>query len=62
MAAELIHEFEPEIETFTLVPSDGGRFEVIVNGKLIFSKLALYRHANPGEITQALRQALMEGL
>jgi len=62
VAAELIHEFEPEIEAFTLLPSDGGRFEVTVNGKLIFSKLELHRHADPGEIIRALRQALKEGL
>jgi selenoprotein W-related protein len=49
----------PEIETFvrswTLVPSSGGRFEVTVNGELIFSKKALGRHAEPGEILALIR-------
>ena len=33
-----------------LVPSSGGVFEVTVDGNLVFSKKALRRHAQPGEI------------
>ena len=47
---EILREFEFQIDKFVLVPSDGGRFEISVNGKLIFSKLALHRHVNPGEV------------
>ena len=50
LAAELLKDFEPEIEKITLVPSDGGRFEVSVNGKLAYSKLQTGRHAAPGEV------------
>jgi selenoprotein W-related protein len=42
------------IESLTLVPSDEGRFEVNVNGQLVFSKLALRRHAEVGEITDII--------
>ena len=35
---------------FTLRPSSGGRFEVTLDGDLIFSKHALDRHAKPGEV------------
>ena len=38
------------MEGITLIPSDGGRFEVSVNGQLIYSKLATQRHAQPGEV------------
>jgi selenoprotein W-related protein len=38
------------VEGITLVPSDGGRFEVTVNGQLIYSKLEARRHAQPGEV------------
>ncbi len=38
------------IESVALVPSDGGRFEVSVNGDLVFSKLQSKRHAEAGEI------------
>ena len=50
LANELLKNFEQDIETITLVPSDGGRFEVSVNGKLFFSKLETRRHAEPGEV------------
>jgi selenoprotein W-related protein len=58
--AELLHSFEPEIESITLIPSDGGRFEVMVNEALIYSKLQTHRHANPGEINGLIRKIIME--
>jgi selenoprotein W-related protein len=48
-------ELEAQIETLDLIPSSGGRFEVTVNGKLIFSKKALKRHAEPGEVYNLVR-------
>ena len=59
--AELLKEFEPEIEDITLVPSDGGRFEVVVNDKLVYSKLKLNRHAEPGEVKGLVQKFLQEG-
>ena len=47
---DLLKEFEHVIESVTLIPSDGGRFEVSVNGTLIYSKLQTKRHAEPGEV------------
>ena len=44
---ELLEQFEPEIESLTIVPSDGGRFEVSANGQLLYSKLQTHRHAEP---------------
>jgi len=55
-----LRNFEPKISRFTLIPSDGGRFEVSVNGTLIFSKKQLGRHANPGEVTALLQKYLEE--
>ena len=51
-------EFEFKIENFTLVPSDGGRFEVSVNGDLVYSKLQTNRHAEPGEVAGMLRKVI----
>jgi selenoprotein W-related protein len=59
--AEVLKEFEPEIESFTLVPSDGGRFEVSVNDKLVYSKLRTNRHVNQGEVADLVRKLLKEG-
>jgi selenoprotein W-related protein len=53
--------FEPEIETLTLIPSDGGRYEITVNGHLLYSKLATHRHAEPGEGVQLVKKFLKEG-
>lgn len=58
--AELLEEFEPEIETLTLVPSDGGRFEITVNDRLLYSKLQTRRHADPGEVVALVRKTLRE--
>jgi selenoprotein W-related protein len=40
------------------VPSSKGRFEVILDGDLIFSKAALGRHAQPGEVAALVRDRL----
>ena len=58
--AELLKEFEPEIESITLAPSDGGRFEVTVNDKLIYSKLQTHRHAEQGEVAGLIRNIFQE--
>lgn len=47
-----------QIESFALLPSDGGRFEFSVNDKMIFSKKQISRHAEPGEVIGLLRQHL----
>jgi selenoprotein W-related protein len=62
LAIELIKEFEPQIEALALFPSDGGRFEVTVNDKLIYSKLQTRRHAEPGEVAGLVGKLLREGL
>ena len=50
LAGELLKRYEDKVEAITLNPSDGGRFEVTVNGKLVYSKLKTNRHAEPGEV------------
>jgi selenoprotein W-related protein len=39
-----------------LIESSGGLFEVQVNGDLVFSKKALGRHAEPGEVVRLIEQ------
>jgi selenoprotein W-related protein len=51
-------DLETQINTFTLVVSEGGRFEFSVDGELIFSKKGLGRHAEEGEVIGLLRQKL----
>ena len=52
LVQELLKDYEHVIESVALAPSDGGKFEVSVNGSLIYSKLQTKRHAEPGEILQ----------
>jgi len=60
LAEELLRNYEHVIETITLVPSDGGRFEVTVNEQLLYSKLATHRHAEPGEVLGLVRKIVGE--
>ncbi len=39
-----------------LVEASGGLFEVTVDGKLVFSKESLGRHAEPGEVVGLIRE------
>lgn len=56
----MLKDYEHVIESVALIPSDEGRFEVSVNGKLIFSKLQLKRHAEAGEIVNLIHK-MVEG-
>ncbi len=51
---DLLKQFEHVIESVTLIPSDGGRFEVSVNGNLVYSKLETKRHAEAGEVVNII--------
>lgn len=55
---ELLNGWAPIISDIDLVPSSGGRFEVTVDGELIFSKAALKRHAEAGEIAGLVRDRI----
>ena len=46
------------IRDIQLVPSSKGRFEVTLNGELIFSKADLGRHAKPGEVAGLVRSRI----
>ena len=48
MAAEIRTKY-PKANV-QLIPSGKGRFEVVYNGKPIFEKSRLDRHARPGEV------------
>jgi selenoprotein W-related protein len=60
LANDLLKNFEPEIESLTLMPSDGGRYEITVNDELIYSKLQMGRHAEPGEVLGLVDKLLMK--
>ena len=56
MAAEMEQAFPgTKVE---LIGSSGGVFEVVVDGKLVFSKKQLGRHAEPGEVMERIMKGL----
>ena len=58
LANELLQNLEPEIESITLIPSDGGRYEITVNDKLVYSKLRTGRHTFTGEVMELVKEFL----
>lgn len=55
MAAELLGAYPQSIAGLTLVPGANGRYEVTVDGELVFSKAALGRFPEPDEIEGLLK-------
>lgn len=50
MAEQILVDYKKDIGGFTLVPSDKGRFELSLDGDLIFSKVEEGRFPEYGEI------------
>lgn len=64
MAETLVTTFRPligqkhPIETITLIPSDNGRFEVTIDGELLYSKAATGKHTTNDYVTERVRARL----
>jgi selenoprotein W-related protein len=54
----LLTGWAPVIADITLIPGSKGRFEVTLDGELIFSKAALGRHARAGEVAKLVRDRI----
>ena len=52
MEEELVEKFGADVE---LIGSSGGVYEIVVDGKLIFSKKDLGHFPNDGEIVQLIK-------
>lgn len=53
--SEILHDYQHVISEFLVVTSQGGTFDVEVDGTLIYSKAVTGRHANPGEVLGLFR-------
>lgn len=58
MTGEILNLFPYSIGTLKLVPSSGGRFEVLSGDTVIFSKKAIGRHAEQGEVVRLMQAKL----
>jgi selenoprotein W-related protein len=52
---KLITELKARIKKLVLIPSDGGRFEVSIDGKLIYSKLKTGKFPEYSEIRNHIK-------
>jgi len=50
VTAEIVSNYQHIIEDFALIMGSKGVFEFKVDGKLLYSKKGLGRHAQPGEV------------
>ena len=58
LATEVLAGWAPILRGVELLSGSKGRFEVTLDGDPIFSKEALGRHADPGEVTAMIEQKL----
>ena len=58
LANELLAGWAPILRTVELRSGNTGRFEVTLDGELVFSKAQTKRHPNPGEVTAAFERRL----
>lgn len=58
LADELLSRWAPVLVGVDLVTGTKGVFDVTLDGELIFSKKALNRHANEGEVTALVERRI----
>ena len=58
LASELLAAWAPILRAVELRSGNTGRFEVSLDGELVFSKAALKRHPEPGEVRAAFESRL----
>lgn len=51
---DVLPHFKTDIAEMNLVPSDGGRFEIFVDGEQIYSKVETGEFPNPRDIVKAI--------
>lgn len=54
----LVPRFKTRFSEYRLVPATGGEFEIRIDGKLLYSKLATGRFPDPDEILKQLESRL----
>ena len=58
LAGEILERWAPVMRTVELRAGSRGRFEVSLDGELVFSKAAAGRHARPSEIVSLFEQRI----
>jgi selenoprotein W-related protein len=58
MADKLLSTFGNQIARLSLRPSSGGRYEVTIDGELVYSNKATGKHTTPEAMVEEVRQRL----
>ena len=58
LAGELLSRWAPVMRTVDLVSGSSGRFEITLDGELLFSKKQAGRFPKPGEVARLFEQKL----
>jgi selenoprotein W-related protein len=58
MADKLLSTFGNQIARLSLRPSSGGRYEVTIDGELVYSKKATGKHTTPEAMVEEVRQRI----
>ena len=58
MAQEILTTFEEEVNELSLLPGTGGIFEIIANGRVIWSRKEMGRFPEIIELKQCVRNAI----
>jgi len=58
LTGEILKLFPYSVGALKLIPSRGGRFEVLAGETVLFSKKVAGRHAEPGEIVRLIQAKL----
>jgi selenoprotein W-related protein len=56
---DLLRDYQHVIESLEVVAGSGGVFTVEVDGEVLFSKAAVGRHAQPGEVLRLFRERVV---
>ena len=61
-ATDLLTNYQHVIDTLTLDTGTKGVFDVTVDGEILYSKRAIGRHAEPGEVLALFRERYGAGV
>lgn len=60
--ADLLRDYQHVIEDLKVITGSKGVFDVVVDGKVLYSKRAEGRHAKPGEVLERFRELVGPGV
>lgn len=61
LAGELLGLWAPIMRTFELITGSHGKFDIFLDGQLVFSKVAAGRFPKPGEVAALFEKKLGPG-